>query len=37
MKMKRSAITVVILGVILAAYLLLWPTKIDPVAYSPSP
>ena len=29
--------TVAILGVFLAAYLLLWPTKIDPVAYSPAP
>ncbi len=35
--MKKSILTVIIVGMILIAYLLLWPTKIDPVAYSPSP
>jgi sugar lactone lactonase YvrE len=35
--MKRSAITVVMVGLVLMAYLFFWPTKIDPVAYSPPP
>jgi len=35
--MKRAVLTVIVLGVILTGYLLLWPTKIDPVAYIPSP
>lgn len=33
--MKRSLMTAVVLGVILTAYLLLWPARIDPVGYSP--
>jgi sugar lactone lactonase YvrE len=33
--MKRVVLTVIVVGGILAGYLLLWPTKIDPIGYRP--
>jgi len=33
--MKRIIMNVIVVGMILGAYLLLWPSRIDPVAYRP--
>ena len=35
--MKKAVVSIVPIVVLLCAYLLVWPTKIDPVAYRPPP
>lgn len=35
--MKKIIMIVIVVGIILSAYLLLWPSRIDPIGYRPSP